>query len=286
MLRKLVERDGLSGLFKGLKPMLVSLGVSNFLFFYWHALLKNLVRAARNVSDRHLEIDLVTGLLLAFMAGCINVILTSPLWVAMTRMTGRSKEHYKGLSIFDVVLKIRAEYGIQELWSGLTPSLVLVSNPTIQFVAFEKIKAFVLRSIHGVDVINEDHEAFLQDDGCEEPNVDETQAIEFIESTMPEMTSAEAFFAGGLSKWIATFFTYPLQIAQTELRSSSKFSSTLDCLVHIYEKHGVWGWFKGFEAKIMQTVMNSAIMFLVYEKLSHAVFIFMVRRRLRRTALQ
>ena len=158
------------------------------------------------------------------------------------------------------------------------PSLVLVSNPTIQFVAFEKLRSMVLRAFHGIEA-NEDKDAML--DHINDVKVDENEAIEFIKQTSPGLTFLEAFVVGGLSKLIATILTYPLQVAQTELRAGSKYKGTLHCLITIYQEEGISGWFKGFSAKIVQTVLTSAAMFLIYEKLSNAIFIFLVRRRLR-----
>lgn len=194
-------------------------------------------------------------------------------------MMGR-REKYGGMNIFQVLGKVSAEEGILGLWSGIIPSLVLVSNPTIQFVAFERLKAMVLRLFHGLE-LNEDKESMLDTINAGEAKVEENEAIEFINQTTPELTSMEAFVVGGLSKLIATILTYPLQVAQTEMRAGNKYKGTVHCLMTIYEKEGIQGWFKGFSAKIVQTVLTSAAMFLLYEKLSHAIFIFIVRRRLR-----
>jgi hypothetical protein len=75
--------------------------------------------------------------------------------------------------------------------------------------------------------------------------------------------------------------TYPVQVAQTEMRGQSKHKSTLACLQAIYLEKGVFdGLFKGFFAKLLQTVLNSAAMFLVYEKLSRVIFLMLVKRKL------
>jgi adenine nucleotide transporter 17 len=281
VLVSIVRKEGYAGLFSGLSPMLTALGTSNFVFFYWHTALKAAARGLRPANERHAEVDVMTSLTLAFVAGCINVIMTSPLWVAFTRMMSR-RDRYGHMSIFQVLAHITGEEGLLSLWSGLMPSLVLVSNPTIQFVAFEKIKAWILRAVHGLDS-SADKDSML-DDISDHSKVDENDAIEFIKQASPELTSVEAFLVGGLSKLIATIVTYPLQVAQTEMRAGNKYKGTVHCLLTLYEKEGLRGWFKGFSAKIVQTVLTSAAMFLVYEKLSSAIFLFMVRRKLRSRA--
>ena len=280
VLYNIVRKEGYAGLFAGLSPMLVALGASNFVFFYWHTALRAAARAARPASDRHLEVDVFMSLFLAFVAGCINVFMTSPLWVTFTRMMSK-RELYYGMGIFEVLGRIADEEGIASLWSGLTPSLVLVSNPTIQFVSFEKLKSWILRAFHGVET-NQDKDSLLDVLHMEDAaKVEENEAVEFIQQTSPELTSIEAFLVGGLSKLIATILTYPLQVAQTEMRTSNKYKGTVHCLTTIYQKEGLKGWFKGFSAKIFQTVLTSAAMFLFYEKLSGAIFMFLVRRRIR-----
>ena len=37
-------------------------------------------------------------------------------------------------------------------------------------------------------------------------------------------------------------------------------------------RHGVWGLYKGLEAKLLQTVLTAALMFVVYEKIMTATF--------------
>lgn len=48
---------------------------------------------------------------------------------------------YYDLTIFaDAVMKITCEEGVAALWSGTFTSLLLVSNPTIQFTIYEGLK--------------------------------------------------------------------------------------------------------------------------------------------------
>lgn len=278
VLVKICQQDaGVLGLFSGLRPMMAALGTSNLVFFYFHSLLKAVVSNWKQGEQP----NVLQSLAIAFAAGCVNVFVTSPLWVSFVRMTGRNAK-YEGKTITQVMALVAKEEGVLGLWSGLAPSLMLVSNPTIQFVAFEKIKSFVLHSLHDGAVLaaaSADLDELVGDGSA----LDEDAAIDFLKQTQPEMTGLEAFVVGGLSKLIATILTYPIQVAQTEMRNSSdKYATTLDCLRDIYERKGVAnGLFKGFFAKLLQTVLNSAALFLVYEKLSRVVFLFLVRRHVR-----
>ena len=43
-------------------------------------------------------------------------------------------------------------------------------------------------------------------------------------------------------------------------------------LVSFYRKYGMLGLFKGLEAKLLQTVLTAALMFLLYEKIASCTF--------------
>lgn len=68
------------GLYRGLEPVLVSLCASNFVYFYsFHGLRSVFNKKGSNQSAAR-------DLLLGSIAGAINVLLTTPLWVVNMRM--------------------------------------------------------------------------------------------------------------------------------------------------------------------------------------------------------
>src|SRR6202012_4730795 len=83
-------------------------------------------------------------------SGVVNVLMTTPLWVINMRikMQGtrvndadrqlRKYPHYEGG--IDAILKISRTEGLLTLWSSTLPSLVLVSNPALQFMIYELLK--------------------------------------------------------------------------------------------------------------------------------------------------
>jgi len=116
---KLVREEGIEVLYRGLKATLISLYASNFVYFYSNNLLKVLLR--RYTGKK--EISVVQNLIIASLAGVVNVLTTCPLWVANTRLKLQSKRgndvkhRYDGL--FDCLQKIIKEEGIETLWSGV-----------------------------------------------------------------------------------------------------------------------------------------------------------------------
>lgn len=43
-------------------------------------------------------------------------------------------------------------------------------------------------------------------------------------------------------------------------------------VLFIFRRHGALGLYKGLEAKLLQTVLTAALMFVVYEKITAATF--------------
>ncbi|CAH0729817.1 unnamed protein product, partial [Brenthis ino] len=226
LLIKLANEEGMESLYKGLCPVLQSLSVSNFVYFYtFHALRK--VATSNSSAMR----DLMFGML----AGSINVLLTSPLWVVNTRMK-LEKNTYSNL--FEGLCDIFKKEGMSGLWSGTLPSLLLVSNPAIQFMVYESLKRKLV--------------------------------------TKGYFDSFTAFLIGALAKAIATTLTYPLQLVQSRLRAGTSLKPLFRDT-----KTKPLTLFRGLEAKLLQTVMTAALMFLIYEKIVRLVLTIM-RIRLRK----
>ena len=67
-------------------------------------------------------------------AGCIGSIATNPFWVLKT------KQAHGNISIIEAGKQLISEEGFFSLWKGLLASLILVSNPIIQFCVYEWLK--------------------------------------------------------------------------------------------------------------------------------------------------
>lgn len=93
------------------------------------------------------------------------------------------------------------------------------------------------------------------------------------------LTSSQSFFLGLFAKFIATILTYPLQVAQTKLRTSKKtmteeeirktghkiYKNTLDCLIKMFKEDGIYGWYHGLMNKLVQTLLMSAFHLTIYD---------------------
>ncbi|XP_052861657.1 peroxisomal membrane protein PMP34 [Anopheles cruzii] len=264
ILKHLIEEEGFATLYRGLVPVLESLCISNFVYFYTFHSLKAL-RSGGSSSGQSALGDLVLGSL----AGIVNVLTTTPFWVVNTRLKmkgldrrtagagnghiGHKEQHpnsstnvaYEGL--LDGLQYIARTEGVRGLWAGAVPSLLLVLNPAIQFMVYEALKRRLTEGPAG---------------------------------TVTRSPSALTFFGiGAIAKMIATVLTYPLQLVQTKLRHGNADKSlnlpvdidTVQLLLIILKRQGVAGLYRGLEAKLLQTVLTAALMFMAYEKIARFV---------------
>lgn len=249
VIKEIVLGEGFQSLYRGLGPVLQSLCISNFVYFYTFHSLKALASGGDKKQQSALK-----DLMLGAIAGFINVFSTTPFWVVNTRCRMRDvagtsddvNKNYKSLvSGLQYVAKTE---GIKGLWSGTIPSLILVSNPSLQFMMYEMLKRNVLK---------------------------------YTRST--EISSLGYFFIGAAAKAFATVLTYPLQLVQTKQRHRTKQQSgpstskqaqevgMIQMMLDIIKNQGFRGLFRGMEAKILQTVLTAALMFMAYEKINNTV---------------
>lgn len=94
-------------------------------------------------------------------------------------------------------------------------------------------------------------------------------------------TSLQFFIAGAVAKAVATMATYPLQVAQTLLRTQSNaqggdagacYRGVMDCLRRLLAEEGVAGLYRGVDKKLAHTVLTAALMFAIYEKIAARMF--------------
>ncbi|KAI7803259.1 peroxisomal membrane protein PMP34 [Triplophysa rosa] len=245
ILAEIAKEEGILSLYRGWFPVISSLCCSNFVYFYTFNTLKKVM-----VSDRSRP---GKDLLMGFISGAVNVLLTTPMWVVNTRLKLQGAKfrnedfhqtHYKG--IFDAFSQIIASEGVGTLWNGTLPSLVLVFNPAVQFMFYEAMKRKAGRGDR-------------------------------------KISSLEIFLIGAIAKAIATSATYPLQTVQAILRFGQYKSdgkggllgslrNVVYLLMDRIKRHGLLGLYKGLEAKLLQTVLTAALMFVVYEKITAATF--------------
>ena len=76
------------------------------------------------------------------------------------------------------------------------------------------------------------------------------------------------FIAGAISKAISTCVTYPYQTVKTNLQAASKEDklTQINLIQKIFFENGIKGFYHGLSPKLFQTVLNNALLLMIYEK--------------------
>eukprot|EP00035_Acanthoeca_spectabilis_P037139 m.43686 g.43686 ORF g.43686 m.43686 type:complete len:318 (-) comp8459_c0_seq2:2573-3526(-) len=247
-----VKKHGWRALYEGVLPSIQTQWVSFFVYFFVYQQLK--VSVTARSSDG--AIGPMLNLAVAAAAGAVNVVVTAPLWLAATRLKmWRSTESHNDAtssstpahpaqppSLWGLILSIAQTEGVATLWAGVGSSLVLVTNPMIQFAIYEQSK----------------------------------RLASFVAGTALEdgLPAALYFVLGGWAKVLATLTTYPLQVVQSRQRALKKSDDQAGAARGVFSavyllarEGGISGLYAGVDAKLAQTTLTNAFMFVTYEKL-------------------
>ena len=259
-------------------------------------------------ESENVMVDLVAG----YLAGCIAVIVTGPLWLVNTRLKLQGvvngdnvnnkkdkdqQQYYHG--IIHCLYTIYQQEGLSTLWKGTFTSIILSLNPAVQLTAYEMLKRqHVVSWIIVNSMIGLKHYY---------PSSNSISSNERSSGSSSSSGAVEHFINALLSKFVATLITYPMQLLQTRQRwsSSSKAQqeekdsqppsqddegntpkktvvvpkskqrwslvatalAVVQDLKRIIQQQGIRGLYRGLESKLVQTCLNSALMFVAYEKL-------------------
>eukprot|EP00744_Colponema_vietnamica_P003651 GILI01005563.1.p1 GENE.GILI01005563.1~~GILI01005563.1.p1 ORF type:complete len:341 (+),score=55.79 GILI01005563.1:118-1140(+) len=232
VLREVLNKEGWKGLYAGLRSTLLGVGASWATYYFFYAYFKRKLRVKGD--------DALRNLVIAMGAGALSAILTNPIWVVNTRMKLRQEK--RNASMLSALQTLYKEEGLRGLFRGIGPSLILVVNPAIQFMVYEKLKRMLSR--RGVTNVRR------------------------------ELTSLEYLLIGAISKAVATVATYPQQVVKSRLQArpeagpaAVQYTNLLDCLMKIWRIEGPRGFFRGMSSKMVATVLTSGFMFLTYERL-------------------
>ncbi|GAB2299628.1 hypothetical protein Dimus_033692 [Dionaea muscipula] len=269
---KVVKHEGWARLYGGLTPSLVGTAASQGVYYYFYQIFRNkaeaiaLDRRKKGVGDG--SVGMLSSLLVAALSGCVNVLLTNPIWVVVTRMQTHTKDskynqqsHEEILASMEprtygtghVIQEVYGEAGVWGFWKGVFPTLIMVSNPSIQFMLYETL----LKKLR--------------------------KRRSSVRNGSTEVTALEIFLLGALAKLGATVVTYPLLVVKSRLQAKQVSSAdkrlhyrgTSDAITKMIHYEGLSGFYKGMSTKIVQSVLAAAILFMVKEELVAGVRLFL-----------
>lgn len=241
-------------LYQGLGTKNLQSFIAQFVYFYGYSCFKRLYLERSGFNS----IGTKANLILAAAAGACTAIVTQPLDTASSRMQTSAFGKSKGL------WQTLTAGTWSEAFDGLGISLLLTTNPAIQYTVFDQLKQRHLKR---------------------NQNITE-------KGSSPEALSAlSAFMLGAISKSIATFLTYPairckvmIQAADTNDDEAKKAQQKSHKTVHgvlyaIWKREGVPGFFKGLQAQILKTVLSSALLLMIKEKIAAGTWVLILAAR-------
>lgn len=239
-------------LYQGLGTKNLQSFINQFIYFYGYSFFKKLYLKKSGSKS----IGTKANLILAATAGACTVVVTQPLDTASSRMQtsefGKSKGLWESLS----------EGTWSEAISALGISLLLTANPSIQYTVFDQLKQRLLKG--------------------------RPSKKNGTESSSEALSAFSAFVLGAVSKCVATCLTYPairckvmIQAAESDedgkKEAQPKSRKTIaDAILMIWEREGPLGFFKGLESQILKTVLSSALLLMVKEKITKTTWVLML----------
>lgn len=257
-----VSTRQIHSLYQGLGTKNLQSFISQFIYFYSYSYFKRFYLKQSTKKYMGTQANLVV----AAAAGACTALITQPLDTASARMQtsefGKSKGLWQTLS----------EGSWKEAFDGLGVSLLLTSNPAIQYTVFEQLKQRLLRQ--------------------QKRNRNDSVTAE----SSPIVISAfAAFLLGAFSKTIATVLTYPairckvmIQAAEPDKDDALIMNGEnrdkpprhmADALKIIWKNEGPLGFYKGVHAQILKTVLSAALLLMIKEKTSRSTWVVMVGLR-------
>ncbi|KAL4979480.1 mitochondrial carrier domain-containing protein [Aspergillus desertorum] len=136
---KIMDKEGVEGLYSGMAGSLIGVASTNFAYFYWYSVVRTLYMASDRVPKPP---GTAVELSLGAVAGAVAQIFTIPVAVITTRQQTQPKDDKKGL-IETGKEVVNSEDGWSGLWRGLKASLILVVNPAITYGAYQRLKDII-----------------------------------------------------------------------------------------------------------------------------------------------
>ncbi|KAH0925029.1 hypothetical protein HID58_017285 [Brassica napus] len=284
---QVVRQEGWGRLYGGLAPSLVGTAASQGVYYYFYQVFRNQVESAalkqkkKGLGDG--SVGMFSSLLVAALAGValrlfssvvvdgvtfsvrsVNVLMTNPIWVIVTRMQTHKKMP-KGLQTvpeppsadvealvpveprpygtFNTIREIYDEAGVTGFWKGVIPTLIMVCNPAMQFMLYETMLS----------------------------KLKKRRALK----NSNNVTALETFLLGAVAKLGATVTTYPLLVVKSRLQAKQvttgdkrqHYKGTVDAILKMIRYEGLHGFYKGMSTKIVQSVFAAAVLFMIKEEL-------------------
>ncbi|CUS13107.1 unnamed protein product [Tuber aestivum] len=242
--------EGWRALFKGLGPNLSGVVPARAINFATYGNGKRIIANSFNNGQESTWVHLCA----AACAGIVTGTATNPIWLVKTRLQldkenagvdGRARQYKNSL---DCVRQVLRGEGFRGLYKGLSASYLGVTESTLQWVLYEKMKAYLA-----------------------------ARKEKIVISGRPE-TSWDNFVdwsgklgAAGSAKLLAAILTYPHEVVRTRLRQrpvdggKPKYTGLVQCFRLMWKEEGFVSMYGGLSPHLLRVVPSAAITFGMYE---------------------
>ncbi|OAY85443.1 Peroxisomal nicotinamide adenine dinucleotide carrier [Ananas comosus] len=237
---EVIQSEGWGGLYSGLKPSLVGTAASQ--------LLKNKVEAAALARKKKGHGDGTLGmfswLIVAAIAGSVNVLLTNPIWVLVTRMQTHTQAEKK-------MLEARKEDMLKEFSEKNSSDISDLKRKLAELDLFKP---------HPYGTFHAAHEIYR-----------EAGIKGFWKGLVPTLIMLKRYGTKHEGKKL-TALESRLQ-AKQEIGSNAmlRYTGTFDAIKKMIRYEGLKGFYKGMGTKIVQSVFAASVLFMVKEELVKAL---------------
>ncbi|KAG5641878.1 hypothetical protein DXG03_004018 [Asterophora parasitica] len=238
ILRDIYREESPRALFKGLGATLVGVIPARSINFYTYGNGKHIIADRFNGGKENTYVHLTA----AAIAGIVTGTATNPIWVVKTRLQLSATQHANVSgqrvigSSWHTIKDIMKHEGIRGFYKGLSASYLGVTEGTIQWVLYERLKR-ITASTEGRGGVTE---------------------------WLGMLGSA------GTAKCVASLITYPHEVLRTRLRQPSvngvvRYTGLIQTLRLVIAEEGARSLYGGLSAHLMRVVPNAAVMYSIYE---------------------
>jgi len=183
-------------------------------------------------------------------SGAVTAIITNPLWLVRVRMfTSRpdSPTAYRGL--WDGLSTIVRQEGSLGLLRGTSLALVGVSSGAIQFMVYEKMKAW----------------------GFERKRKQYARVGKVYDVGADKLSNFSYTIMSISSKFISLSVTYPYQVVRSRIQNNAQaelFPTIPTTVKRTWMQEGFRGFFRGLGTNLVRVLPGTCVTFVVYENLA------------------
>lgn len=251
--------EGFRALYKGLGANLVGVVPARGINFFVYGNSKRILGEYLNPEGK--ENVWAIHLLAAATAGIATGTATNPVWLVKTRLQldknrasddpMRSRQYKNS---WDCIKQTVRHEGFRGLYKGLTASYLGVTESTLQWVLYERLKLSLERRAA----------LRLADPAYQRKWIDDAEEF------------GGKFTAASFAKVFASALTYPHEVVRTRLRQAptmvtetgvvtAKYTGLIQCFKLIAKEEGLAGLYGGMTPHLLRVAPSAGIMFAIYE---------------------